>query len=75
MKPRRFRRPAKPYRLITRKQSRFIAVRIGRRQRTSRTEDKEGAKAFAYRWIASEYPHLAAELGIATTPALKGITR
>lgn len=73
MKPRRFRRPAAPYRLIKRKQSRFIAVRIGRRQRSRRMEDEQGARAFAYRWISSDYPRLAAELGIATTPCLQGL--
>lgn len=71
-RPIKFRRPAKTYRLIRRKTSRYIAVRLrGGKQRSSKCETTDEARAFAYRWIAEARPDLAAELGIATTPPLK----
>lgn len=72
-KPARFRRDAKLYRLVKRKQSRYIAVRIGRKQKSSKEQDESLARAFAYRWIAESYPKIAQELGIATTPKMKGL--
>jgi len=71
VKPAKFRKPARPYRLVIRKKSRFIAVRIGKKQRSSKECEPELARAFAYRWIAESYPRLAHELGIEITPELK----
>lgn len=72
VKPAKMRRPAKPYRLVRRKRSRYIAVRLrGGKQRSSKSETPEEARAFAYRWIAATRPDLAAELGISVTPPLK----
>lgn len=71
VQPVRFRKDAAPYRLIKRgKKSRWLAVRIGKKQRSSGTNCPQEARAFAYRWIASDFPRLAAELGIETTPSL-----
>ena len=68
-------RVAKPYRLIVRpKVSRFIAwkPRGGRQESTKETE-RHLAKSYAYRRIAETRPDLAQELGIETTPPIKGI--
>lgn len=72
MKPARLRRPAACYRIVRRKRSRFLAVRLrGGKQRSSRAETPEDARSFAYRWIAADRPDLARELGIEVTPPLK----
>jgi len=71
VQPAKFRQPARPYRLVRRKTSRYIAVRIGRKQRTSKEYEPELARAFAYRWIAQSFPALAQSLGIDVTPELK----
>jgi len=73
VKPAPFRKAAKPYRLIKRKKSRYLAIRIGKKQRSSKQTDPEAARAFAYRWIAEDFPRLAAELGIATTPEIPAL--
>jgi hypothetical protein len=72
--PIRIRRPARPYRLIIRKVSRYIAwkPRNGRQETTKET-DLEAARAFALRRIATTRPDLAAELGIDITPELRGL--
>ena len=75
VKPVKFRKAARPYRLVIRKKSRFIAVRIGKKQRSSKECEVELARAFAYRWIAESYPRLAHELGIEITPELKPMSR
>lgn len=68
------RSPAKIYRLIKRKNSRYIAVRLKNgKQRSSKEIDREAARAFAYRWLATSFPDLAKEVGIATTPSLTGL--
>ena len=72
MKPARLRPPAACYRIVHRKRSRYLAVRLrGGKQRSSRAETKEEARSFAYRWIAETRPDLARELDIAITPPLK----
>lgn len=71
----KFRRPAKPYRLVIRKKSRYIAVRIGKKQRSSKECELELARAFAYRWIADAFPRLAQDLGIEITPELGALKR
>lgn len=69
IKPRRMRQPAALYRLVRRgKKSQFLAVRIGRKQRSTKETDPDAAKAFAYRWIATDFPKIALQLGIETTP-------
>jgi len=75
VKPAKFRKPARLYRLVIRKKSRFIAVRIGRKQRSSKECEPELARAFTYRWIAESYPRLAHELGIEVTPELGALKR
>jgi hypothetical protein len=71
MKPARIRRPAACYRIVHRKRSRYLAVRLrGGKQRSSRAETHEDARSFAYRWIAESRPDLARELGIQITPPL-----
>lgn len=73
VKPRRI-RTAKAYRLIVRKNTRFIAVKLrGGHQRTSKQTTREEARAWAYRLISTTREDLARELGIAYTPALKGL--
>jgi hypothetical protein len=73
VKPRRIRR-SKPYRLIVRKSTRYIAVKLrGGRQRTSKQTTREEARAWAYRLISTTREDLARELGIDFTPALKGL--
>lgn len=73
IRPIKMRPAAKIYRLIRRKQSRFIAVRLRNgKQRSRRETEPELAKAFAYRWLAQSYPTLARELGLEITPELKG---
>lgn len=68
------RSPAKVYRLIKRKNSRFIAVRLKNgKQRSSKEIDREAARAFAYRWLAASFPELAKEVGINITPSLKAL--
>jgi hypothetical protein len=72
VKPYRIRRRARPYRLVKRKQSRYIAVRLrDGKQRSSKCELEEEAKSFAYRWIAEVRPDLAEEIGIEVTRRLK----
>ncbi len=72
VKPRSI-RTAKAYRLIVRKTSRYIAVKLrGGKQRTSKQTTREEARAWAYRLIATTREDLALELGIAFTPKLKG---
>lgn len=72
-KPRRI-RVAKPYRLIKRKTTRFIAWKPrGGRQETTKAETLEEAKRVAYQRIAERFPAFAAELGIEITPVLKGL--
>ena len=73
VKPARIRNRAKPYRLIVRKTTRFIAwkPRGGKQESTKETE-RALAKSFAYRRIAETRPDLARELGIEITPTLKG---
>lgn len=74
VKPVTMRRAAKPYRLIMRKRTRYIAVKLrGGRQRTSKETEMPLAKTFAYRLIAETRPDLARELGIEVTPPLKGL--
>lgn len=67
-------RTARPYRLIVRRASRFIAwkPRGGRQETTKQTELIE-ARRVAYRRIAETRPDLARELGIDITPPIKGI--
>lgn len=74
VKPIRIRNRAKPYRLIARKTTRFIAVKLrGGQQRSSKETERDLARAFAYRLIAETRPDLAQELGIEVTPSFKGL--
>lgn len=73
MKVAKFRRRAKPYRLIVRKASRFIAWKPrGGKQESTKQVEREEARRVAYRRIAETRPDLAQELGIEVTPNLKG---
>ncbi|MES2598639.1 MAG: hypothetical protein V4662_25110 [Verrucomicrobiota bacterium] len=74
-KPVRFRRQRKIYRLVTRKKSRFIAVRLcNGKQRSSKETEPEMARSFAYRWLATSYPKLAKQVGIAITEELPALS-
>lgn len=75
VKPIRIRRRAKPYRLIVRKTTRFIAWKPrGGKQESTKEVEIEQARRFAYHRIAEMRPDLAAELGIEVTPPLKGLS-
>jgi hypothetical protein len=66
-------RVSKAYRLIVRKSTRFIAVKLrGDRQRTTKQTTRKEAKEWAHRHIAETREDLALELGIDFTPRLKG---
>ena len=70
-KPKRFRRGLRIYAIYRRKESRYLAVRLcNGKQRSTRSQTKAEARAFAYRWMAAEYPHLARQIDIATTPEI-----
>lgn len=73
-RPVRFRRSAKPYRLIQRKTTHYIAWQPrGGKQETTKEQDYAAARAYAYRRIAQTPPDLARELGIEITPLIKGL--
>lgn len=75
-KPVRMRPKARPYRIVKRSKSRYLAVRLrGGKQRSSKCEDYDDARSFAYRWIAEVRPDLAAELGVEVAPVLKNLKR